>query len=109
MPFRRPSPVLLVLYGCSAVGLGLAAVGVLVDGAIRFWWVGLVICAVSGIATQIVRWRSRRAEQHSRLDKQRTSQGDVSSSVLWLVIAGLISNGRAGAGSKRSAGPGHAP
>lgn len=59
MPFRRPAPVLLVLYGCSAVGFGLAVIGVLVDGAIRFWWAGFVICAVSGVATQIVRWRSR--------------------------------------------------
>lgn len=61
LPFRCPSTVLLVLYGCSAVGLGLALVGVLVDGAIRLWWAGFVVVALSGIATQFVRWRSRRA------------------------------------------------
>lgn len=68
LPFRWPAPVLLVLYACSAIGLGLAAVGVLVDGAIRLWWAGLVIVAVSGIATQIVRWRSRRSQTGDGVD-----------------------------------------
>ncbi len=63
LSFRRPSPspVLLVLYACSTLGLGLGLVGVVVSGAIRFWWAGLVIVGISGIALSLVRWRSRRS------------------------------------------------
>ena len=68
LPFRRPTPVLLTLYACSALGLVLAAVGVLVDGAIRLWWTGLVIVAASGVATQIVRWRSRGSQTGDDVD-----------------------------------------
>ena len=56
---QRPHAAMLVLYGCAAVGLVLALIGVLAAKP-HFWLAGFIVCGVAGIGQYVVRWRLSR-------------------------------------------------